>query len=85
MLSFLIVFIDGEQLSAEDNLDKVSLAGIAEIPITLGEGEYFLLGDNRDSSEDSRFINIGNVKREQILGKVWIRILPIIDLKLIGL
>ncbi|MEY8337347.1 signal peptidase I [Lachnospiraceae bacterium 62-35] len=79
------VFINGEQLSTDDALDKVSLAGIAEIPITLGEDEYFLLGDNRDSSEDSRFINIGNVKREQILGKVWIRILPIIDIKLIGL
>ena len=78
------IFIDGRQLKAESKLNEVSLAGLAETPITLGEGEYFLLGDNRDSSEDSRFINVGNVKKDQILGKVWIRILPIIDFRLIG-
>ena len=52
--------------------------------ITLGKDEYFLLGDNRESSEDSRFINIGNVKREQIIGTVWIRILPVIRFGLTG-
>ena len=48
--------------------------------MTLGEDEYFLLGDNRDGSEDSRFINIGNVKREQIQGKIWLRLLPLIHI-----
>lgn len=79
------VFIDGERLEADNGLDEVSLAGLAENPVTLGENEYFLLGDNRDSSEDSRFINIGNVQRDQILGKVWIRILPVRRFSLIGL
>ena len=46
----------------------------------LEDDEYFLLGDNRDSSEDSRFANIGNVKRSQIMGKVWFRVLPIINI-----
>ena len=67
-----------ELLPAEDGLEQVSLAGMADTPIRLGEDEYFLLGDNRDSSEDSRFANIGNVKRGQIQGKVWFRILPLI-------
>ena len=40
------------------------------------EDEYFLIGDNADSSEDSRFINVGNVKRSQILGRIWFRLLP---------
>ena len=77
------IWIDGKELEAEPELSRVSLAGLAENPVLLGEDEYFLLGDNRDSSEDSRFANIGNVKREQILGKVWLRVMPLVDLQLI--
>ena len=62
---------------------QVSLAGRAGHPIVLGEDEYFLMGDNRDSSEDSRFPDIGNVKEDKILGKVWLRIFPILKLDLI--
>ena len=64
-------------------MSHVSLAGLAENPVRLEEDEYFLLGDNRDSSEDSRFANIGNVKRDQIDGKVWMRIRPIVDIGLV--
>ena len=77
------IYINGELLEAREELSRVSLAGLAENPIRLEEDEYFLLGDNRDSSEDSRFANIGNVKREQISGKVWMRILPLIDIGLV--
>lgn len=77
------IYIDGKPLEAEDGLDKVSLGGLAENPVELGKDEYFLLGDNRESSEDSRFANIGNVKREQIIGKVWVRLFPLIDFRLI--
>ena len=45
--------------------------GWQNIPMELSEDEYFLLGDNRESSEDSRFSSIGNVKRDQLMGKVW--------------
>ncbi len=76
------VYLNGEPLKDED-LGAAYPAGLAESPIELGDGEYFLLGDNRDSSEDSRFINIGNVKREQIIGKVWLRILPLFRIRLI--
>lgn len=78
-----LVYIDNQLLTARDGLDQVSLAGMAENPIRLGEDEYFLLGDNRDSSEDSRFANIGSVKKKQIQGKVWLRILPLLKLDLI--
>ncbi|MDO4269167.1 MAG: signal peptidase I [Eubacteriales bacterium] len=77
-----ILYVNGEPVE-DETLRNVSLAGLAENPVELGEGEYFLLGDNRDSSEDSRFANVGNVREEQIQGKVWLRILPLIDIKLI--
>jgi signal peptidase I len=72
-----LVYIDDRLLEAEDGLQRAALAGLAEHPITLGEDEYFLLGDNRESSEDSRFVNVGNVKEEQIGGIVWFRIRPL--------
>lgn len=78
------IYIDGDVLEAEDGLDQVSLGGLAEHPIELGPDEYFLLGDNRESSEDSRFANVGNVKKDQIRGKVWLRLFPMIDISLIG-
>lgn len=77
------IYINGERLEAENGLDQVSLGGLAENPVELGEDEYFLLGDNRESSEDSRFANIGNVREEQIVGKVWLRLFPLIDFNFI--
>ena len=78
-----LVYINEEPLEAQEGLNEVVLAGIAENPVTLGEDEYFLLGDNRDGSEDSRFVNMGNVKRDQICGKVWLRLMPLIDIGLV--
>lgn len=45
--------------------------------ITLGDDEYFCLGDNRPVSQDSRYEEVGPVKRSIIVGKVWIRIWPL--------
>lgn len=72
-----VVYVNDQILEAEDGLKRAALAGLAEHPVTLGEDEYFLLGDNRESSEDSRFVNVGNVKAEQIGGIVWFRIRPL--------
>ena len=44
---------------------------MAEEPVQLGKGEYFVMGDNQAGSDDSRMADIGNVKREEIYGKVW--------------
>mgnify|MGYP006780990477 CR=1 FL=1 len=51
--------------------EKMDEAGLAKEEITVGEDEYFVLGDNRNNSEDSRLANIGNVKKEYIVGKAW--------------
>ena len=45
--------------------------GRAASEITLGENEFFVLGDNVNNSEDSRYETVGNVKRGEIYGKVW--------------
>ncbi len=58
----------------EDEFDKMADAGIAENAVFLKKDEYFVLGDNRNSSEDSRSANIGPVKREDIIGKAWFRL-----------
>ncbi|MFT3985311.1 MAG: signal peptidase I [Lachnospiraceae bacterium] len=64
------VYLDGE-LYRDDITDDTKEAGIAETEIELGAEEYFVLGDNRDNSEDSRSANIGNVSRSMIEGKAW--------------
>lgn len=64
------LFVDKFDAPAVDN------PGLAKDEIVLGEDEYFVLGDNRNDSEDSRFANIGNVKKEYIVGKVWVKISP---------
>ena len=78
-----LVYINGKPLDADDALGQATIAGTAEFPIDLGVDEYFLLGDNRESSEDSRFSGIGTIKREQLTGKVWFKFQPIEEFGLI--
>ena len=54
-----------------DKAEDTSDAGVAASEIVLGADEYFVLGDNRRSSEDSRSANIGNISRGMIEGKAW--------------
>ncbi|WP_026651126.1 signal peptidase I [Butyrivibrio proteoclasticus] len=56
------------------NYDKMEDAGIAVNEIKLGSGEYFVLGDNRNSSEDSRSANIGIITTKMMIGKVWYKL-----------
>ncbi len=65
------LYINGVLAEEDEVYDKMADAGIAENEILLGIDEYFVLGDNRNNSEDSRSGNIGPVKRENITGKAW--------------
>lgn len=65
------VYIDGELYEEDESYDKIADPGIAETEILLGSDEYFVLGDNRNFSEDSRSGNIGPVSKSTIVGKAW--------------
>lgn len=65
------VYINGVLLEEDDSFDKMIEAGIAENELVLASDEFFVLGDNRNSSEDSRSGNVGAVKRDNIIGKAW--------------
>lgn len=69
-----VVYVNGEVFDEAVEVASIEEAGIAGEPMVLGDDEYFVLGDNRNNSEDSRFVNIGNVKKEYIIGKVWFRL-----------
>lgn len=68
------VYIDGVRLMEDDSLDIIEDPGLAENEFSLGENEYFVLGDNRNNSEDSRNGNIGDVEKDTIVGKVWFKL-----------
>ena len=70
------IYIDGEVLQEHYGLERIKNPGSAREPITLGEDEYFVLGDNRNNSEDSRFTQVGVSHRDDIVGRAWLRIYP---------
>ena len=70
------IYINGEVLEESYGKDPIVDAGIAADPIELGKDEYFVLGDNRSISKDSRSPAVGVVKRENIGGRAILRIWP---------
>lgn len=64
-----IIYINDEVLKEKIKTETIENAGLAEEGIKLDDNEYFVLGDNRNDSEDSRFASVGNVLKNEILGK----------------
>ncbi len=71
------VYINGQELDEHYGNEEMLDPGIAREPITLGEDEYFVLGDNRNHSADSRQENVGVLHRKDLLGRAWIRVWPL--------
>ena len=65
------IYVNGTEFTEKVDVASIEDAGLAADAVTLGDVEYFVLGDNRNNSEDSRYANIGNIKREYIIGKAW--------------
>ena len=74
------ILIDGEAYKEGKDFPMISNPGLASSSITLESGEYFVLGDNRNNSEDSRYADIGMVKKRYIAGKIWFTCAPFEEL-----
>ncbi len=71
-----MIYIDGVVYLEQKSYPTITNPGIAADEIVLGDKEYFVLGDNRNNSEDSRFADVGIVKSDYIEGKVWYVLSP---------
>ena len=73
------VYINDKKLDESYGLEEIdiTLYGVAADPIEIGPDEYFVLGDNRNHSADSRETNVGLIHRDELIGRAWIRIWPL--------
>ncbi len=71
------IYIDGEVLEEIYGREVIQNPGRASDPILLGDDEYFVMGDNRNNSSDSRDPSVGNIHRRDIIGRAFVRIWPI--------
>lgn len=72
-----VIYINDTELVEFYGKEIIADPGIAKDGITLGDDEYFVMGDNRNNSSDSREASVGNIKRKDILGRAWLRIWPL--------
>jgi signal peptidase I len=73
------IYINGTPLQEDYGYETIqpNMIGRAGKDIILGEDEYFVLGDNRNDSKDSRFEEVGNIKITELEGKAVFRIWPL--------
>lgn len=78
-----VIYINGKELTEYYGKEIIADPGIASDKITLGIDEYFVMGDNRNNSTDSRSSIVGNIHKKDILGRAWLRIWPLHEFELL--
>ncbi len=68
------VFINGELFEEPSSRPVMADPGLAKTELTLESDMYFVLGDNRNHSTDSRYVSVGNIKGDYIFGRVWFNV-----------
>lgn len=71
------IYINGHVLEENFGREAISNPGLAENPIQLGQDEYFVMGDNRNNSMDSRDARVGPIKGRSMIGRAFLRIWPL--------
>lgn len=74
-----VVYVNGYALQEPYLLETAYGECDIEYPFTVPENQYFLLGDQRSTSVDSRSTVIGCIEKEQIVGKLFLRVWPLAD------
>lgn len=75
------IWIDGKKLKEHYGKETIQDAGIASVPFTLGPNEYFVMGDNRNNSYDSRYEDVGPIQRGALVGRAVCRVYPFNKMK----
>lgn len=78
------IYINGKLLSESYGYEKIQNGGLASKSITLGEDEYFVLGDNRNNSADSREPSVGTISKDDMIGRALFRIWPLSKIGLLN-
>ncbi len=74
-----VIYINDEPLEESYGREVIlpENRGLASVKVVVGENEYFVMGDNRNNSMDSRYPNVGNIDRDKIIGKAVFRLFPV--------
>lgn len=78
-----VIYINEKAISEYYGREVIQDPGVAKSGVTLGKDEYFVMGDNRNNSTDSRDPVVGNIHRDDILGRAWLRIWPLSKFELL--